>query len=142
MKTFLLSFLTILILGAGIFIYTPAYATLDTLPGTSAENSFVPCGGGGEQPECTLDHLIGKDGIIQRSLNFSFVLVGFVGAILFMYAGFLMMTAAGNSGQITKAKGVFKNVTIGMIIILAAVLIVKQLLDYIDVDSVIKNIIK
>lgn len=116
--------------------------TKATGPGIST--AFVKCGGtddnGNKQPPCTIKDLIGKDGLIQRALNWVFMMVGFFGAILFMYAGFLLITSAGNPAQINKARGIFKNVVIGLIIILGAVVIVGQLLDYLDAKE-FKNII-
>jgi hypothetical protein len=51
------------------------------------------------------------------------VVLSFVGAIfliLMIYAGILWMTAAGNDQQISKAKSLMINATIGMVIVFAA----------------------
>jgi hypothetical protein len=41
-------------------------------------------------------------------------------SIMFMYAGFLYLTANGNTGQISKAHGLFWNTIIGFVIMLLA----------------------
>lgn len=143
-------FLNGLILIASFFFVMHVFAQPDTGaisgPGTSKENPFVPCGGrdaqGNEQQPCNIGHLIGPDGLIQRGLKWVFMMVGFFTAILFMYAGFMMVAAAGNPAQINKAKGIFKNVIIGFVIILGAVLIIQQLLKYLAVSPIFNSIIR
>lgn len=54
--------------------------------------------------------------IIRSLLSF----LGLVMVGLFLYAGFLWMTAGGNSDSVDKAKGLIKNAVIGMIIIISA----------------------
>ena len=47
----------------------------------------------------------------------------FVGTIFFalaVYAGFLWMTAQGNEEQVRKAQGIFRNATIGMVVLIAS----------------------
>lgn len=51
------------------------------------------------------------------------IVLGFIGTIFFvltLYAGYLWMTAAGNEEQVTKAKTLLFQATIGLIIILMA----------------------
>jgi hypothetical protein len=139
--------LFLIMLCTSVFAYNAVNvsAQADTLTGPGLDKPFVTCGGkdaqGNDQPPCTVADLIGADGLVQRGLNIVFMLVGFFAAALFMYAGFLMITAGGNPAQINKAKGIFKNVTVGVIIILAAVLIIKQLLNAIGAVDFFKNII-
>lgn len=50
-------------------------------------------------------------------------LLGLVGTVLFVYiiyAGYLWMTAAGNSEQVEKAQAIIKNGVIGLIVVLSA----------------------
>lgn len=49
-------------------------------------------------------------------------------AICFAYAGFLYMSSGGSGEQISKAKGIFKNVLFGFVIALAAWLLVKAIM--------------
>lgn len=46
-----------------------------------------------------------------------------------IYAGFMFVTARGNEGQLTKARGIFTNVVIGLVLILAAFLIVNTVMN-------------
>lgn len=117
-----------------------SFAQKITGPGTSDKNPFVTCGFEGEG--CTVDDLIGPDGLVQRGLNWIFMFAGFIASGMFVYAGFLLITAAGDPGQITRAKGVFKNVIIGFVIMLVAVVAIKELLTFIGADDFFKKIIQ
>ena len=103
-----------------------------TGPGTSKDNPLVPCGGPGQQEECTVQDFFK---LIQSGTNLTFMLAGFIVAIMFMYAGFLMITAAGNASQIQKARTIFKRVVIGFLIMFSAYLLVKNLLEKLDLND-------
>lgn len=62
----------------------------------------------------TLEQTIGS--IIQVILGF----LGIIFLILVIYAGFLWMTAGGNSDKVDKAKSILVQATIGLVVILAA----------------------
>lgn len=62
----------------------------------------------------TLSETVGK--YIKVALSLS----GTIFLVLTVYAGFLWMTASGNEEQVTKATGIIKMATIGLIITLAA----------------------
>lgn len=64
--------------------------------------------------DTTLSETVGK--IIRIALTF----VGTIFLALTVYAGFLWMTAGGNEETVTKATGILKMATIGLIIVLAA----------------------
>ena len=83
---------------------------------------LVPCSG----VDCQACHLISLG---QNILNFLISVAVFVAVIAFTWAGFLMVTAAGNTSQIEKARGVFSTVIIGFILVLAAWLIVNVILS-------------
>lgn len=60
-----------------------------------------------------------------------FILVGLalpIAAIMFAYAGFLLLTSAGDTSARTKAKEIFLNAAIGLIIAFCAYLIIMLLL--------------
>lgn len=101
---------------AGIILLVPSLA-LAQFPG-----QLVPCSGPGDCNACALVTLG------QNVLNLLVALSAFVAVLAFTYAGFLMVTAAGNEAQVTKAKGTFSAVAIGFIIVLAAWLIINLLL--------------
>ena len=52
-----------------------------------------------------------------------------IAAIMFAYAGFMLVTSGGEPGKRTTAKKIFSNVAIGLIIAVASWLIVKTLLS-------------
>jgi len=119
------------------FATGPTELPAPTGPGTSPQSPLVTCGGG-EQPCSVEDFKI----LIQYIMNLVFIFAGFVAATMFMYAGFLLITAAGNTGQIQKAKDIFKRVVIGFLIMFASYLLVKSLLTRLGVvDDIFKNII-
>ncbi|MFC1720809.1 hypothetical protein ACFL0K_00975 [Patescibacteria group bacterium] len=90
----------------------------------AAEKKLVPCGGSG-QPDCDFNMLVQ---LAQNIIEFIIMASPFVAAVAFAYAGWMYITAAGDTGQIKKAHGIFTSVFIGLVIILAAWLIVKAIL--------------
>lgn len=62
------------------------------------------------------------------------IFLGFLGVlavVLIIYAGFLWMTAGGDSGKVDKAKDYIKNAVIGIVIILAAYIITSFVIEQI-----------
>jgi hypothetical protein len=101
-----------------IFVALLAF-TLIVLPVVvSAQAPFKVC----EGPDCDFNHLVL---LVQRVINFLIFTLAFpISALMFAYAGILMLTAGGKEGQIKKAKSVFMGVAIGLVLMLAAWLIV------------------
>ena len=66
--------------------------------------------------------------LINNILRFLIGISAIIGVVMFMYAGFLLVTSQGSPGQITKAKGIFTNVVIGFVVMLSAFLIVNTIL--------------
>ena len=86
--------------------------------------SLIPCGGTG-QPACTFDHLIT---LVQRVIDFLIVDIAIpLSMILFAWAGFLYMTAQGDPGKIKTGHTIFINVIWGLVIALAAWLIINTI---------------
>ena len=83
--------------------------------------------GYGQVDGSTLSETVGE--IIRIILG----LLGTVFLCLTVYAGFLWMTAAGNSEQVEKALGILKTAIIGLVIILASYSI-----SYFVLDSIFK----
>ena len=74
--------------------------------------------------DCGFDNLLL---LAQAIITFIIKLSIPVAAGLFIYAGFLWVTAASSEGQVTKAKGIFTTAFWGFVIILGAWLIVYTL---------------
>lgn len=117
-------------------IILPVMFVLVFSPGVSlAQSSIIPCGfdtdgsgtvSGAEQ--CTFDNLIT---LAQNVINFLiFMIAAPIAAVMFAYAGFLMVTNQGNESQVNQAKGIFTNVLIGFVIALAAWLLVNYVLVF------------
>ncbi len=84
-------------------------------------SQIVPCNG----VDCTVCSLAT---LAQRVLNFGIYFSVFVAAILFAWAGLKMLTNRGNVSEVTKAKGIFWNVLVGLTGILAAWLLVDTIM--------------
>jgi len=83
--------------------------------------SLVPCSGN----ECGTCHVVQ---LANNVTDIIIVLAVGISVIIFMYAGWLMLSSAGNSTQIKKGKEVMTNVLIGLIIILTAWLVIDVML--------------
>jgi len=81
-------------------------------------------------PKTDTDLRITIGRIVQIFLGF----LGVLAVILIIYAGFLWMTAGGDSGKVDKAKDYIKNAVIGMVIILAAYIITSFVLNQIRIS--------
>ena len=108
-----------------VFIFSIVFCALLIPQAALAQfsNPLVPCNG----PDCQACHAVELG---QNILNFMVSIASFIAVLTFAYAGFLMVTAAGNEGQISKAKGMFTNVFIGIIIVLAGWLIIDTVMKY------------
>jgi hypothetical protein len=80
-------------------------------------------GAGGCQSICDLATLA------QNILNDGIYIAVFLSAVLFAWAGWQFMTAGGNPSELKRAKSVFSSVFIGLVILLAAWLIVDTLMS-------------
>jgi hypothetical protein len=91
---------------------------------------IVPCDG--VVTKCTFEKI--KD-LVNRVILYIIYLTIPIGAIMFAYAGFLLLTKGSSEEARTKAKGIFINVVIGVVVILAAFLIIKTILDALGVTG-------
>lgn len=83
--------------------------------------TIVPCTGAlGDNP-CDLCDIAQ---LAQNVLNGGIYVAVFLSAILFAYAGVMYLTAGGEPGKASEAKKIFWNVGAGLLLILAAWLIV------------------
>lgn len=81
--------------------------------------------GAPELPSGTTDLKATIGRIIQIFLGF----LGIIAVVLIIYAGFLWMTAGGDSDKVDKAKDYIKNAVMGIVIILAAYIITSFVLE-------------
>ena len=74
--------------------------------------------------------------MINKVINFAlFALALPIAAIMFAWAGVLMVTSAGSTEARSKAKGIFGNVVWGLVLAVAAWLIVSTLLTILGYDG-------
>ncbi|TSC86502.1 MAG: hypothetical protein G01um10148_488 [Parcubacteria group bacterium Gr01-1014_8] len=95
-------------------------ALLPLVSNAALPDSIVPCKG----LDCTVCSLAT---LAQNLLNAGIFMAIFISALLFAYAGWLYLTNEA-IGQQQKAKGMFLNVVVGLVLILGAWLIVDTLM--------------
>jgi hypothetical protein len=103
---------------------------------------LIPCGGPAVPEEnipaedsCTFEHVLQ---LIENAINFALNYLFFpLFVIAVVYAGYLLMMSGDNPGNRKKAKDIFVNILIGLLLVLAAWLIVKLVLVGLGYDSTI-----
>ncbi len=96
------------------------------LPLLTSAAGLVPCGGDGE-PVCDFNQFMVLLNTVINTLIFWSVTI--IAPLLFVYAGFLLITSGGSPGKKDQAKNVFKKTVIGLLIMLSAWLVVNTLLE-------------
>lgn len=90
------------------------------LPMLSEAKNLVPCGGESE-PACQSCHAVGLvNGVVVWLVG----ILGIITSIIVVYAGFKLVTSAGNTAAKTQAKSLMTNVLIGYVIVLSAWLVI------------------
>ena len=84
---------------------------------------IVPCDGGAKA--CGFCDLVQ---LSQRIINFLVGFAIFVAVLLFVYAGFLYLSAGANEENVKKAHKLFGSVFVGFILVLAAWLIIDTIM--------------
>lgn len=77
--------------------------------------------------------------LVQNIIEYIFILVIPITAIVFAYAGYLYLTSGGNSGKREKAKLAMINVVIGVIVIMSAWLIVTLIVNSLGASDATKQ---
>jgi len=122
---------------------SPRDAGVNTSDPTSKDFQIVPanCYGDGDTLPNADNKKYGKCGwkdiiaLLNRIIEFMAYIAASLSAIAFAYAGFLYMTAAGNSGKIEQAHGIFKKTFIGIFFVLVGWLLIATLLKILGVDN-------
>lgn len=96
------------------------------LPVDALGQGLIPCNGNAADP-CEFHDVMA---LINNIVNFILVSISVpIAAIMFAYAGFLMVISGGSSEAKTKAKGVFTTTVIGLLFVAGAWLIVHVILS-------------
>ncbi|HET8580866.1 MAG TPA: hypothetical protein VFL98_00130 [Candidatus Paceibacterota bacterium] len=120
-----------LTLAVTLFAVVPLFAEAQgASAGVQAYNpgTIVPqCGiyQNGTFKDCTFCDLMQ---LIQNILNFILFLAIISGGALFAYAGWLYATSSGSGSQVSRAHTIFKNVAIGLVVVVGAYTIVDTLM--------------
>ena len=129
----------LMMLSVLIILVVPALSFAGTFD-PSAHTSLVPCNNTPDattgviaQP-CDFNALMT---LVNTVINFMlYFMVIPIAAIMFVYAGFELLTAGGESAHArTKAKSIFTNALIGLVIAMACWLIVKLVLSTLGYDG-------
>jgi len=130
-----------------VFVVTPLYvfAAPGDGPGRTDEGGFIPCGYStdedrtvGREEQCRFEHLVKLAQNIVTWLLWASV---FVAAIAFTWGGFVYLTSAGDTGKVSQAHAIFKNVAIGFVLALSAWLIVYTITNTLLEEEVQDNTI-
>ena len=103
------------------------------LPAVSFGADLIPCNTTAHPEPCEFKHVMD---LINNVISFIlFDMVVPIAAIMFAYAGILLIFSGGDTGKRAKAKSIFINVAIGFIIAIAAWLIVEFILNLLGYDK-------
>lgn len=92
----------------------------------SASAALVPCGGEG-QAECQLCHLWQ---LFNNIVNFAIFNIAVPGSVLlFAASGIMYLTSGGDPSRISRAKQIWMNTIIGLVIIFASWMVVNTLMN-------------
>ena len=104
------------------------------MPALSLAEGLVPCGTTANPTSCDFVQLMS---LVNTVINFLlFKMVVPIAAIMFAYAGFLLVTAGGEAAHArTKAKSIFTNAVLGLIFAVAAFLIIRTILSILGYEG-------
>ncbi|MFN4181198.1 MAG: pilin [Candidatus Paceibacteria bacterium] len=131
----------------GMLLFT-GFAHAQLVDETDTIGGLVPCGnivstietdangkqtGGKVLNPCNFNYFIM---LINKLINFLlFRIFVPLAAIMFCYAGFLLLFSGGNSEKMQKAKGIFFNVVIGLVFAAGAWLIIHTISEILGYDG-------
>jgi hypothetical protein len=113
---------TLIILSIFSFLILPVVSKAQNLIPCGTTSNPTPCGGA--QGWSQLMALVNN--VVHFVL---FDLAVPIAAIMFAYAGFELLTAGGDTSKMKKAKNIFINVLIGLVVAVAAWLIINTILS-------------
>lgn len=137
-----------------LVIFTALFGSVATINAqtTNTNDSLIVCNGSkttkgvdGKEttvsgaPYCDLADLIAT---VNKIINFLVVIAASVVAMMFCYAGFIYLTAGGDTGKAKKAKEVFTSTAIGFVLILSGWLIIKFVLQGFEAKPEFLDVLK
>ncbi len=123
-----------------VLVFFLVFAPFTSFALTGTGSGLVPCS---NTPGPAPDYIISDPcdfnafmELINNLIKYVIILAIPLAAISFAYAGFLLVTAGGESAHaFGEAKGIFTNTLVGLVIILAAWLIIKTILSILGYDA-------
>lgn len=122
------TFLVVASVVYSIALLRPAFAApgdMVAVSAASAPDGFVQCGNNG-QPSCQFCHLVS---MIDRIIEWLAMVLTILASILFAVAGMRLVISAGNTQAKLEAKKSIINVATGLMIVLAAWMIIDFVLQ-------------
>lgn len=112
MRNFFILFILILILIATVFINVPSvYAD---------ESILYKVGDAAKFDVTEAKDPLAFSIVVGRFINVFLSMIGIIFTVLIIYGGYLWMMAKGNSEEVEKAKEIFKNAAIGLVVVISA----------------------
>ncbi len=103
------------------------------MPGISLAAGLIPCGTKENPAPCDFTAFMTLINTIISFILFDLAVP--IAAIMFAYAGFLLVTSGGSTGSRETAKKVFTNTALGLIFIAGAWLIIRTVLLVLGYDG-------
>jgi len=110
------------------FLFT-AYSLLAFSPLLAFAAPLVPCKNAGE---CNFNKLVE---LAKNIINLAITIAPMLAAVAFAVAGFYYITSAGDTGKVKQAHDIFTYTALGLVVVLAAWLIVNAILDGLGVGG-------
>jgi|AntRauTorcE11897_2_1112592.scaffolds.fasta_scaffold15982_2 heme A synthase len=89
---------------------------------------LVPCDG----PNCDIDHFLE---LLFNVMNYIIWLGIIFSSLVFVYAGFLYITAQGDSSKVQRATKIFTNVAVGLFLAFIAFLLIEVITTSLGLDT-------
>ena len=106
----------------------PVSVTTGNTSNTITEG-IVPCGNSSSYINATECNLCDFGTLLQRLMGYLVFITFPVAVAVFAFAGFLYFTSTGNPAQIKRARKLFKDIFLGLLLVLSAFLIVQTILN-------------
>ena len=112
----------------------PVFAIANGPASTTTAPTLVPCGGPG-QPDCNFTYLLTMINTLIGYLIF--YIIPCIAVILILYAGFLLLTSAGNEEKVTSARKMLLQAVLGVLVVTIAWVLVKWVMIALGYNSAI-----
>lgn len=116
-----------------VFIFLILVAPAVSFAQTEVWKGLVPCGTKENPTTCDFTAFMKLIDTLIKFILFKLAVP--IAAIMFFYAGFLMVTSGGSTESRGRAKTIFTNTALGLVFVAGAWLIIKTLLSILGYDG-------